>query len=66
MAKKITAKEMTNSLIRDGEIEKQNIHGNRSYIIVKSHGHRYWIDEPYGAKPKITQLADDPENVSKN
>lgn len=65
MAKKITTKEMTSYLIRDGQIEKQNLNGHRTYIIVMSHGHRYWIDDPWGNKPRITQLADDP-NVSKS
>lgn len=65
MGKKITAKEMATYLIQDGEIIKQNIQGKNSYVIVKSHGHTYWIDDPWGAKPRITQLADDP-NVSKS
>ena len=66
MGKKITAKEMTDYLIREGEIIKKNFNGHKTYVIVKSHGHKYWIDDPYGAKPRITQLADDPVNVSKN
>lgn len=64
--RKITAAEMAAYLIRDGKIVKEHLHGVDSYIIVKSHGHKYWIDNPYGAKPRITQLADDSENVSKN
>lgn len=64
MGKKITAKEMTAYLIREGEIEKQNVHGHKTYVIVRSHGHRYWIDDPYGSKPRITQLADE-QNVTK-
>lgn len=63
MGKKITAKEMTTYLIRDGVIIKEDYHFR--YLIVKSHGHKYRIDDPYGAKPRITQLADDPD-VSKN
>lgn len=66
MGKKITPKEMAFYLMRDGQIKKQRIKGNQSYVIVKSHGHNYWIDDPWGNKPRITQLADDPVNVSKN
>ncbi len=65
MRKKITAKEMTAYLIRDGVIEKEHIRGKASYIIIKSHGHRFWIDDPWGNKPRITQLADD-EKIVRN
>ena len=59
---KRTIKEIVASIIRDGEVISQTLRGERSYIIVKAYGHTYWIDNPYGRNPKITQL----ENVSKN
>ena len=65
MRKKITPKEVTAYLIRDGDIIKQYLNGHKSYIIVRSHGHNFWIDDPYGNKPRITQMADE-QNVSKS
>ena len=61
---KRTVKELVSSLLKEGEILSTKLLGERTYVIVKAFGHTYWIANPYGRNPRISQV--DRENVSKN
>lgn len=50
-------REIVDTLLRDGKVIETKGRGERTYIIVEYAGHRYWIDNPWGKVPMITQLS---------
>ena len=54
---KRNVKDLVQTLLRDGDIKEVNGRGQRTYIIVEYGGQKFWIDNPYGDRPKLTQLS---------
>lgn len=60
---KRTRREIIDTLIRDGNILETKGRGERTYMIIEYAGQKYWIDNPWGERPKITQLS---QNLTKS
>lgn len=62
---KPTSRDLASILMKEGKITKNNIHGERSYCIVEAFGKTFWIDNPFGKNPKISQLSDQQARIEK-